>query len=481
MTVMEIRPHLKEFSFEVEKELLSIWDTLEKIKTKRPNEFEPDEMINFQYRLIKVLNDVSRYYDTLSNTRKALEKHKKKIGFKEFLKQKKEVSQLIDFINFLLVVIRSLGDAYVFLFYSLDREYLNTHLTQPSQSLILPRGIGGIGEMEFVKNFKILDGNIVLFHGITNILRIGDFTLFSMKTAKVTAVGELKSGKPDKSTLNLNLTIIGPKQRVKQFEKKQNTEEAEKQDSPFNLPNKERYEKQIKAMADSFDYLNKKPSTIPKENTRLFSKPKWDIMAELSLVPVEKKIALYQVDRGLILGRYSYKGDTMFDRFMNYSYHINDDEKNEVTEYAMKMFSPGIDFTLAFGQVHFSEKLRIQSALGSKPTFWNPIKMDVLKKIYFGESIYFTMYNVGYLIDEMKKKGYNYGYSESHKLTGFKRKEPEMHYFVSGVPYFVDMITHYLQDESVVIEAIEKVTASSYETAKGLGKSQKTEINVIMD
>lgn len=482
MTVMEIRAHLKSFSLEIENELLSLWDILAKIKTHKANNFSPDEMVNFQYRLVKVLNDTSRYYDTLSNTRKALERHKKKIGFKEFLKQKNEVKQLTDFINFQLVVIRSLGDAFVFTFYSLDREYLNKHLMQPPQSLILPKGIGGLGEMEFVKNFKVLEDNLILYHGITNILRIGDFTLFNLKTGKVTAVGELKSHKPDEKTLNMNLTIIGPKSREMKPKMSDKTGDAERQSKPFNFPNKERYEKQVKTMSDSFDYLSKNgKNQLPVDQAKLFSKPKWEIMADLASEPVEKVIAYNQVNRGLILSRFAYKGETMFDRFMNYNDTIGQSDKEELTEHFIKIFNPNVEFSVAFGQVHFSPELKVQQAIGSKPIFWHPINLDVLKKIYFGEIIFFTMYNVGYLMDEMKKRGYSYEYNKKHKQIGFNKNESDVNYFVSGIPYFVDMITRYLQDESTVIESIEKVSESIYENAKGTGKPHKVEINVIMD
>ncbi|MBK6833531.1 MAG: hypothetical protein IPG89_04350 [Bacteroidetes bacterium] len=483
LSVMELRPHLKTFSLNLEKELHSLWDILAKIKTKKINEVSPEEMMNFQYRLVKVLNEFSRYYDILSNTRKSLEKHKKKIGFKEFLKQKKEVNELISFVNFQLVVCRSLGDAFVYTFYALDREYLNKHLEQQPQSLILPKGIGGLGEMEFVKNFKIIDGHLVLYHGITNILRIGDFTLFNIKTAKVAAVGELKSGKPDESSLNLNLTVIGPKSREMKFTKKDKTGEAEQQTTTFNFPNKERYEKQVKAMSDSFDYLtNKNPETpISEKDAKLFSKPKWDIMAELAAEPVDKIIAYHQVDRGLILSRFAYKGETMFDRFMNYTDTMAQHDKDELTEWFMKIFNREIDFSVAFGQVHFSPELRIQQAVGSKPLFWNSIKIDVLKKIYFGEIIFFTMYNVGYLFDEMKQRGYTLEDSVKHKMKGFTKKDTDMHYFVGGIPYYVDMITRYLQDESSVIQSIERVAAAGYPTVIGTGVGLKVQVNIFMD
>lgn len=480
LSVMQLRPHLKSFSLEIEKELHSLWDVLATFKQVKEGKFNAEEVVHFQYRLVQVLHKVSQYYNLLSNTRKAVRKHQKKLGAKEYYKQNTELNSLIEFVNLLLVISRSLGDAFAFTFYSLDREYLNKHLAREPESLVLPAGVGGQGEIEFVKNFKMIDGNLVLYHGITNILRIGDFSLFNLHEKKVTAVGELKSGRPDEKSLNLNLTIIGPKQRLKQFGDRQDIGDAKKQSSPFTFPNEERYAKQVKAMKDSFNYLDKPNFPDEHLDNKLFSKPKNIVLEELSAEPMDKAVVFSQVDRGFSIARWVYTGESIFDRWENAEDIQSKIDADDVQTNYIKILNSKIDNEVIYGQLHFGEKFRIQQAIGSKPIFWNDINIDVLKKIYFGEVVFMTMYNVGYLMDEMKQRGYVLEYDETLKETCFIKRSPEINYVVSGLIYFSDMVTKYLQDESAVIQSIERVAEATINLAKDGKKTSKVSLNIIM-
>lgn len=70
-------------------------------------------------------------------------------------------------------------------------EELEKHYTHPDNGLFVS-GIGGRGEIEFIKAHPVIDGYLVVYHAITHMLRIGDFSLCSLN-GKVIGIGEIKS------------------------------------------------------------------------------------------------------------------------------------------------------------------------------------------------------------------------------------------------------------------------------------------------
>ena len=63
----------------------------------------------------------------------------------------------------------------------------------------MPPGFGGIGETMFMKNVRMFGEYMVIYHGMTTILRIGDITFIDLKKLKVAGIGEIKgrfAGRP---------------------------------------------------------------------------------------------------------------------------------------------------------------------------------------------------------------------------------------------------------------------------------------------
>ena len=76
----------------------------------------------------------------------------------------------------------------------LSRELFPTSRNDHIAAPLAPTGIvGERGELEFVKNIKHLEGNLTLFHGITNMLRHGDFSFVDLQRLRITEIGELKA------------------------------------------------------------------------------------------------------------------------------------------------------------------------------------------------------------------------------------------------------------------------------------------------
>src|SRR5207344_325451 len=76
----------------------------------------------------------------------------------------------------------------------------------------IPFGIGGLGEIEFIRNNPTMGENVVLYHGITNLLRYGDVSLINVRTFDVAAIAELKTKvakeHEDKLELAVSCTLV---------------------------------------------------------------------------------------------------------------------------------------------------------------------------------------------------------------------------------------------------------------------------------
>jgi hypothetical protein len=455
----DYKKSIEQFSQKIEPEIHAIWDVLLKFKNLgKDSDLKPSatEGLDFQFKLASILFRISKQHLFITRRLKYVNKNQRKIGHTLWLQQKSELSTLLNYINFLLVLVRSFGDSFVYIFYGNDREYLNVQLEANPHTLIIPQSVGGIGELEFVRKFKSLGGEFVIYHGITNILRIGDASLFSLEEKKVSAVVELKTGKKTEREIFLRATVIGHKSRNSRFQQRTKKLNSNPVVSDFKLPDdaQRRFEKQVKTMYESFNFLDKKENQENKKARIIYSSSKYELLKKLALDDLTDVCKYEQLNRGLIIGGFKFSGQTIFDRLTaQYPDKLINGEM--LQDLITSILKSNFQNELIFGQIHFTQDMKIAPIVGSKPIFWEPIDVETLKKIYFGEIVYFTVYNVGWFLQAMHERGFKYEYSHEHKMKGFVGDYEGKKSFISGIEYFLKLITDHLQDESSVLEAID--------------------------
>ena len=144
----------------------------------------------FQYLLSKegeVMNE--QYLDSEVNEyieiKESLDKEDFLEKMQKWKNQKLEIKEVIS-------IGKSIGDSFAYIFYRDSIEELEKHYKHPDNGLFVS-GIGGRGEIEFIKENPTIDGYLVVYHSITNMLRIGDFSVCSLD-GKVIGTGEIKAG-----------------------------------------------------------------------------------------------------------------------------------------------------------------------------------------------------------------------------------------------------------------------------------------------
>lgn len=95
-------------------------------------------------------------------------------------------------------------------FYQGNFSELEKHFQHESTGLFAI-GVGGRGELEFIKTMPIINDCLVLYHGITSMLRIGDFSLYDFRLG-IVGIGELKSSRTG-DTLQVHAYVTLKKQK----------------------------------------------------------------------------------------------------------------------------------------------------------------------------------------------------------------------------------------------------------------------------
>lgn len=144
---------------------------------------------------------------------------------------------------------RVIGDSFAWIFYQGERNRLQKHfLHEPIFKI--PSGIGGRGELAFVKRFGVFNGHLLIYHGITSFLLIGDVSLWNLASNTITAIGELKAGKVTESGFGMRLHLIWPESSKTFWETPKQSRPTVPKAQPSHK-NDQKLEKQLKTMAAS--------------------------------------------------------------------------------------------------------------------------------------------------------------------------------------------------------------------------------------
>lgn len=151
-----------------------------------------DAILNdFQPMLAECLYELMQFYHKLQTEKKQLIGDKHNYNQKEFSALMSSNASYAKVVSQTIQLGKSLGDAFAWFFFRENRPELDKHFDHEATGLYVS-GIGGFGELEFIKNNRFIDGLYVIYHGITTMLRIGDFSLYHAVHG-VVGVGELKT------------------------------------------------------------------------------------------------------------------------------------------------------------------------------------------------------------------------------------------------------------------------------------------------
>lgn len=454
---MDAEKDVKEFIDQIEIKFQELWEALSFFKGVRL-EGLGKKAITFQSNLADCQFAIDKKFRQIRLKQKEVRNSRKEYTKSDFLQLDKQLTNCENALTNLIYLGKSLGDAFVWFFLQNDREILDEHLLHQDEFLMPSGELGGIGEVEFIRSYKMIEDNMILYHGITSILRVGDFSLVNLKTHRFTALAELKTDKREGNKITARLITFGLKEKVNPIFSKYYKDQDRTVEVNDNQKTKrdQRLDKQIETMVSTIE----KSSTKPNKKDSLYAKSYLEELETL-LEKKDQSMSYLKASDGmlfvLIRSQKSKLSERLFDQN---SFDISN--MDELERQVLSLMDKDTDRNgMLFGSIHYNRKRGINLTQGTKPFFWSELPMEHIKKIYFGEVAVLTVYNPLHLWRLLEERGFRLEYVERYNKKCLIIDRPLGSLIISSLGYFFNLITCHLMDEKTVLKMIEETIEST--------------------
>jgi len=409
-----------------------------------------EQILSFQTKLIDCLVPIEQLYSKVAHEKSEVISRIRELKSDCFKRRLRTLSKYRNILVELISFGRSFGDAFVWLFYSREKQLLIKHLkiTKPKH---LPPGVGGIGEFEFIKKIKIFRNNMVIYHGITNMLRFGDVSFINLENLKVIAIGELKTRKISNKEIEVSVYFTGEKDAVEDTFSLSKRLSMRKIDLPDRL--KQKLIRQLKETSNSIY----KTTSNQLNGLDLGLHNYFKELADLAKNCKTSKFNYKKAGEGLLLAGIRARKTKFHSKFIGKGNYFFLDElynlPNEVKKITKEQSDENI---IKLSTIHPHREVMP----GALPLFWWPIDIDIIRKIYFNELLIFTIYNLVYFMEKLRSIGLNVKWNENKKDIIITKKINKRESRIQNTGYFIRMIQDYLVSEDSVVELIKKFLSS---------------------
>ena len=332
----------------------------------------------FQPMLAECLYELMQFYHKLQTEKKQLIQSKSSFNKKEFSTLMSANASYIKVVSQAIELGKSIGDAFAWFFFRDNRPELDKHFEHNPTGLYVS-GIGGFGELEFIKNNTFVDGLYVLYHGITTMLRIGDISLYHPEHG-IVGVGELKTiVKGDKFNVSVHITA---KTKIQV-------------DGVDNFSENNKFEEHIREIQKDFPSIKnqlKMQSELiqvkdAEKSDKLFADFEYELLDQLSQ---DVPIAINSDKSLLLIAQWS-----KFDNLFSILFELEEIKHPEgLIEKANSLMDPadGSLNELVVGKlVNHVNRMSI-------PILWWDINEDICRDIYFNKISIATVFNPAKLL-----------------------------------------------------------------------------------
>ncbi len=357
----------------------------------KSDEATGEDVFEFQQRLYRIIADLEVLYRRIKREEKRLIGAKARYDSVWFAKRMAQLSAYSKKLRNGLTLARAVGDGFVWFFYERDPQLIEQHLKLQPQ-LLLPPDLGAAGERILMENLRGVDGKVMLYHGITSLLRIGDFSFVDMASLRVACLAELKTSWIDPQRINLSLSIIsGDKHQLPKFPMSETNEPRELAPS-LSAPMQARFERQQKVMQESIIAAKKVRDTLTISNDLGFHYRELENVVRRSHTGAFEYV---KAGDGLIIGAWRIPRST------SYGAHLPKRQIDRMPElasdlpaWATKILDAASTWnSIALGGLGGDDSLKARST--GLPFFAWPVDPQVLADIAFERVIVITLFNAG--------------------------------------------------------------------------------------
>lgn len=415
-----------------------------------------DAILRFQPELAECLYDLMLFYRELKAEARQNVDNKAQFTKSEFSLLMSQNHRYSDAIKEVIQTGKSLGDAFAWFFYRDNPSELGRHFQHESTGLFVS-GIGGRGEIEFIKQQQNMYGLFVLYHGITTMLRVGDFSLYAFGTG-IVGIGELKTRLVESSERQLNVEAYVSSKFDLNALKVLPQDTSHIVFSPKQAVNSQHLQAQLTIQ----DRLLIKERV--DKATNQYGNFEYQLISRLSM---DSGIALNEDHTLLLLGvRSCHK--KLFQILATESEHFKIPEEYSIC--AKKLVHPDDEYNqIIMGQMDTSMRpSRI-------PIFWWKIDDKTCQDIYFKRLYIATAYNPGSLIQHFINLGYSVVESANHRFR-LEYSDGKARLELCNFEMYFDLISYSLLKTQSVIDMIEGAL-SELKTGK-YGANTRMDINI---
>jgi hypothetical protein len=363
-----------------------------------------------------------------------------------------------------------LGDGFAWIFYERDSDLIDQHLTKPRQ-LLFPSGIGRIGERAVLEMLQgRLGRQLILYHGLTSFLRLGDITFIDSSTMRVSRIGELKTMHLGGDQYQITIGYVTGS-------KKNFIVPHIQHERPCSYRLSEqvtrRLQRQMKEMSAAIK------STMPGPNDEHLNTSGEFHFAELEQVIAEsgfRRLAHVLAGPGLALCALRRRGRRRL--ALNLLGKVPDIQHriSNVTDIGLLILEPALkDNALFIADLVTRDDSSPIILRGTVPLVWWPVADRHLYDIIFGNVIVITLYNPSHLWESLREIGFDVEVDSHSRLLKLRRAQGELRVELGNLQHFDYLIRFFLMSERTFIRIIEQTVSGAM--SKADGQSNRMRLN----
>ena len=299
---------------------------------------------------------------------------------------------------------------------------------------LFPTRNGGIGEIEFIRKNKIFEGCFVIYHSITSILRNGDFSLITAD-GDLVGIGEIKT----KQTENELLIDVYITQRI--------------------IP----YDHEVERIAIDDERIWERLRKQLEQQENIFKVQSIELKLQMDLAyvynlieeSVDKEKAVVSDDCSMIVLVVDIENENAQSKYSSET--ISDD---------IISLTPSILNDSFINNKIIQSKLTVDERLWELPLIWWDLPEHVLMNILLEKWLVFTWFNEDYLLNELRKKGYEI--KRKKKYISIEKTICNKKVGIDDLSMYVKMATTGLVEVKSVVDTIEKSIDCSMKKYKEL-------------
>ena len=380
---------------------------LVRLKYPQPDDEEfPNDIVRFQGRLVGAVSDLEGLSAAIKVEIKRLKGQKARLTPKYYERHLAALDRYETALADSLAISRALGDAFAWFFYENDRALIQDHLKHDRQAT-LPVGVGGLGERLFVNSIRGLGGKLMIYHGVTSFLRIGDVSFVNLKTRRVEALGELKTYKASDTEYRIGLHLAAETQaKIPKpdawLTRSRPLDDASKSPPEMHPDQKRRLERQLKRMSTAIKGRGGDPQRLSKGVKGMFH---FDALAEVIGRSRSDRFEWIQAGPAMIVGVLRCPGGRAFGSDLRPSRKDVTPMLEGVQEMAVKIaLLDRDDNSLNIHMPGAGDALLLSAE--AIPLAWWPMADQALHDLLFGEVMLVTLHNDAHLRQAIEVRGY---------------------------------------------------------------------------